>query len=262
MRGDLPISDASVSKASGWENPQACDTARKDMTNRFMVLLFAGLALSALMSLDGCVGRSVDHATQREGMKQPSVGTPRLHAHYEIVLVAIERSTQAEERYGVMVITHADSSPGSMNMAEDQLMKLIWLPPEGRLPFVLVNKEAHAITIPWDDAAYVDGLGRTHRVLHSSVRVWNPGDSQVPSMVLSQDRLADFLLPIESAQLGRNAWTSSPLFPCTQGLYCDQQAALAHQGLTYQVLLPLRVGLETFRYVFTFRVKTVEIRRD
>lgn len=232
------------------------------MPSRFIVLLFAGLTLSAPVLHYGCVGRPADQAIPWERMKPPSVGSPRVHAHYEIVLVVIERPAHAEERYGVMVITHAASSTGSMNMAEDQLVKLIWLPPEERLPFVLLNKGEHAITIPWDDAAYVDGLGRTRRVLHSSVRVWNPGDSQVPSMVLSQDRLADFLLPIESAQLGRNAWPSSPLFPCMHGLYCDQQAALAHQGLTYQVLLPLQVGLETYRYVFTFQVKTVEIRRD
>lgn len=232
------------------------------MPSRFIVLLFAGLTLSAPVLHYGCVGLPADQAIPWEGVKPPSVGTPRVHAHYEIVLGAIERPAHVKERYGAMVITHAASSTGSMNMAEDQLVKLIWLPPEGRLPFVLLNKGEHAITLSWDDAAYVDVSGRTHRVLHSNVRPWNSGDSQAPAMVLSNDRLADFLLPVENAPVGSTGWTLSPLFPCTNGLYCDHQAAVALQGLTYRVLLPLRVGLETFRYVFTFQVKTVEIRRD
>lgn len=218
--------------------------------------------LSVLLSLEGCVDHLADQAFQRGGNKRSGAAAPHLYAQYEIVLVAVERPSQAEARYGEMVVTQADSSTVSVNVAEDQLVKLIWLPPERRIPFVLLNKSEQSVTLLWHDVAYVDVLHRTHNAIHAGAQVSDPRVSQMSSVVFSKDRLADFIAPAEGASFGRSHWNLPPLFPCTKGFYCDQPLALAYKGLTYQVHLPLQVGPDTFPYIFTFQVNQVEIRND
>ena len=213
--------------------------------------------LSILVSFEGCI-----ETIQWDERKRSYAAAPHLYAHYEIVLIAVERPSQAESQYGDMKLIPAASAQLPVNVAEDQLIKIIWLSPERRLPFVLTNKSEQRISLLWEEAAFIDVLHQNHRVIHAGLRAGNSEDSQLPSTVSSNNQLADFLAPAETAPLGRSSNTSPPLFPCTKGEYCDQALALAQKGLTYQVLLPLQAGSDTFRYLFTFQVTSVEFRCD
>jgi hypothetical protein len=217
-----------------------------------------GLVAILLSSFSGC-----ERTAER---KRPYDAAPHYSVIYDIALVEVDRSAQAKARYGAMILSRSQVSDGFSHVAEDRLVKVVWLPPDRELSFEVLNKTGSSLRIPWDESAYVDITGQTHRLLHSGVKFTNRKLPQPPSILPSQGRLADFVYPSDLISYVPGGWAQPLMFPCVKPKYvchnAQRQRASAHKGLSYRVLLPLQVGTEIYTYTFTFKVNNVEIAND
>ena len=228
------------------------------MTGTHRIIAF-GLVAILLSSFSGCK-RTAERKKQYDA-------APHYSAIYDIALVEVDRSAQAKKRYGDMILSRSQASDGFSHAAEDQLVKVVWLPPDRELSFEVLNKTGSSLKIPWDESAYVDIAGKTHRLLHSGVKFADRKLPQPPSILPSQGRLADFVYPSDLILPGSHGgWAQPLMFPCVKPRYVckndQRQLASAHKGLSYRVLLPLQVGTKIYTYTFTFKVNNVEIFSD
>jgi hypothetical protein len=226
--------------------------------------------MTLLLPLWGCVAHDADaiYRQRAEERKKQYAAEPHYFAKYDIALVDVDRPAQAKDRYGDVSTRKIETSNGSVNQAEDQSVKIVWSVPLKEFSFELLNKLEQSIKIPWDEAAYVDISGQSHRVVHSGVKFSDLNASQPPSVVPAKGRLTDIMIPTDNVRFmpGRyGGWGQSTIFHCVKGYVCDdsnQRLALAQKGLTYRILLPFQLGAELYNYTFIFRVNNVEIVSD
>lgn len=80
------------------------------------------------------------------------------------------------------------------------------------LGFVLENKGARPIRIVWDETSFIDGSGRTHRVMHVGVRYADRAQPMPPTMVPPGSRVEDIILPVSYVEWSGGRWTRKPLY--------------------------------------------------
>jgi hypothetical protein len=201
-------------------------------------------------------------------------------ADYDIQLVSVERPESAKERYGEMTIDSVANDTTYRFMFEDSLVKILWIATSRRIAFHLFNKTNHSIKIPWDEAAFVDENGSTHRVMHSGIRYNERESPQPASVVVRKGSIQDIVFPtdyvyFESGKYG--GWKENPLFEdldyhfqsgyshLNSGKYASleqfTQVANSNVGKSYQVLLPIKIEDVVNDYIFTFEVKGVRTRQ-
>jgi hypothetical protein len=185
-------------------------------------------------------------------------------AYYDIGLSEVERPTQAKERYGEQKVTKVEEQGVEKYCTEDEMVKIVWVPTSSQISFILTNKTDHSIKIVWDEAAFVDENGMSHRVTHSGVKYIDRNNPQPPSVVVRKGTIMDFLIPsdyvyFESGEYG--GWKVLPLFP-EYGTTAEKLKAEAEKyiGKTIQVLLPLQIEDVVNEYIFIFKVSNVEVK--
>ena len=92
-------------------------------------------------------------------------------AAYVIPLKEVRQPESAEDRYGNVVVTpvEEDGHPGFA--FEDDLIRIVWFTSPSGFEFVLQNKTEHSMKLPWDEGAYVDAAGVSHRTIHGETIV-------------------------------------------------------------------------------------------
>jgi len=192
--------------------------------------------------------------------------------YYHIGLLEVEKPAEAKERYGESRIIKLEAGDTTKYSFEDELVKIVWLPPSDVLPFFLTNKTTHSMRIIWDEASYVDEYGVNHRVVHAGTKYIDRNQAQPPSVIVRGATLTDLIYPSDYVyweSKGRGlwgagkpiGWVEKPLFP-TSAQTTDELKAKAegHKGKTFQVLLPLQVEGIVNEYIFLFRIEDVEIK--
>lgn len=197
------------------------------------------------------------------------VGCTTYRAYYDIGLKEVERPAQAKERYGAQKITQVEEGGMEKYYFEDDMVKIVWIPTASQVSFVLTNKTDHSIKIVWDEAAFVDENGVTHRVMHSGVKYIDRNNPQPPSIVVRKGSVSDLIIPTDNIYYWSgydSGWRKTPLFP-TYSVVGDSTAATQlrskskkYIGKTIQVLLPLQIEDVVNEYIFTFEVKNVEVK--
>jgi len=188
---------------------------------------------------------------------------PWHHVIYNIGLEEVERPAQAEERYGEQKITQTQEGDIEKFYFEDDMVGIIWSPTSSQISFILTNKTDHSIRIIWDEAAYVDVPGESHRVMHSGVKYIDRNNPQPPSVIVRKGSLSDFVVPTDRVVYvsGRyGGWKTLPLFPNkSQHPSILEENALFYKDKTVQLLLPLQIEDVINDYIFTFKVNDVRI---
>ncbi|MGH7391531.1 MAG: hypothetical protein ACREM3_19030, partial [Candidatus Rokuibacteriota bacterium] len=192
-------------------------------------------------------------------------------ARYTISLSQVERPAKAKERYGEQKITQIQEEGALKYYFEDEMVRILWFPTSTNVAFVLNNKTDHSIRIVWNDAAFVDASGISHRVMHEGVKYADRNNPQPPSVIVRRGSVKDFILPTTNVHWvegyysrytsipGR--WSHMPLLPNSQVGGDPEKLRSTAQGLvgkTYQVLLPLQIEDVVNDYIFTFKVDRVE----
>jgi hypothetical protein len=198
--------------------------------------------------------------------------------NYSIELISVERPESAKERYGEIKIDSVTNDTSYKYLFEDSLVQILWVATSGKIAFHLFNKTDHSIKIPWDEAAYVDENGASHRVMHGGIKYSERENPQPPSVVVRKGSIQDIFFPTdyvyyEEGKYG--GWKNKSLFldydfhyesinmpSLNSGVYNTlddfKQAVIANLGKTYQVLLPLQIQDVVNDYIFTFKVKDIK----
>ncbi len=197
-------------------------------------------------------------------------GCQTISAYYDIKLKKVERPAQARERYGEQIITEFDEEGVNKYFFEDEMVNIVWIPTAQLISFILTNKTDHSIKIIWDEAAYVDENGVSHRVMHSGTKLIDRDNSQPNSVVVRNGTITDIIFPTENVyyiggQYG--GWRELPLFPTSWDSYHNAQDAEEWKnnakkciGKTIEILLPLQIEEILNDYIFTFEIENVEVK--
>ncbi len=199
----------------------------------------------------------------------PSITTYK--ATYEFSLTKVERPVKATKRFGKQKVDILKSDSKYKYFFEDNLVKVLWVVTNTQILFRIENKTDYSIKIPWDEAAYVDKNGSSHRVMHSGVKYTNRDAPQPPSVIVRRGSLEDIVFPTDyvrwnsGSRYTSGSWVEDPLFldydfhsSYSKGNYSTfddfNEAVTSNEGKQIQVLLPLQIQDVINDYIFTFTV--------
>lgn len=200
---------------------------------------------------------------------------PFYYGTYDISMSEVERPADAKERYGEQKITSLTEEGNLKYYFEDDLVKIAWLATSSSLSFVMENKTDHSIKIIWDEAAFVDEKGSSHRVMHSGVKYTDRNSSQPPTVVVRKGRIDDVIVPTDYVYFDEGyygqyytkkaEWKEKPFFESLQ--YGGDPKLLENEmrnnvGKTFSVLLPLEVENVVNDYIFNFKVDSYEYKGE
>ncbi len=207
------------------------------------------------------------------------VKTSTFTAQYSMSLSKVERPEKASQRYGTQKVDTVSTNPKYKFFFEDDLLRILWIADSRNISFSAVNKTDHSIKVPWDEAAFVDHDGATHRVMHSGVKYNDREKPQAPSIIVRRGSIEDIVFPtdfvrwVEGTRYTAGRWLEESLLPdyeyqskYTKGTYASYEdfsrTMQGYVGKTYQVLLPLQIEDVVNDYIFTFRVDGVIKKQD
>lgn len=231
------------------------------------LIVFFIIALSMSLIIAGCM-------TGLGSMKYTTYS-----ANYTLSLWKVERPEKASQRYGSQKVDTLSGNSKYKYSFEDDLVKILWLADSRNIGFSLENKTDHSIKVPWDEAAYVDENGKSHRVMHSGIKYTDRQNPQAPSIVVRKGTLEDIVFPTdyvrweEGSRYTAGRWAEDPLLPNYDfhGTYLTgtyptfnsfDTAVKSKVGKTYQVLLPLQIEDVINDYIFSFKVENVTTKID
>jgi hypothetical protein len=221
-------------------------------------ILFLVFIISTFVILDGCMTLQ-----------------PFYYGTYDISMSEVERPADAKERYGEQKITSTTEEGNLKYYFEDDLVKIAWLATSSSLSFIMENKTDHSIKIIWDEAAFVDDKGVSHRIMHSGVKYTDRNSSQPPTVVVRKGRIDDIIVPTDYVYFDEGyygqyytkkaEWKEKPFYESTQ--YGGDPKLLENEmqnnvGKTFSVLLPLEVENVVNDYIFNFKVDTYEYKGE
>jgi hypothetical protein len=182
-------------------------------------------------------------------------------ASYSVGLQTVERDAKAQEQFGVANAAEVNEGDSVAFVLEDGLMRITWVVEEARLPFVLENKTDQPIRIIWNDAIFMDLNGAPHKVMHRDVRYSQRGEPQAPTTVKPGETREDYILAINLPYQESDAsWREDPfLKPYRRMSRAELEPALLNVGRSFVAILPLEFQGEVHEYVFTFRVRDVQL---
>lgn len=206
----------------------------------------------------------------------PTPKTEFYTAVYQISLSKVERPEKASARYGLQKVDAVTTDNKYKFSFEDDLVRVLWLVGSRKVSFLLQNKTDYSIKIPWDEAAFVDEFGRSHRVMHSGVKYTDRDKPQPPSVIVRKGSIEDIVFPTDyvswssGTRYSAGSWDEKSLFldhdfhgAYLKGTYSSldafEKAVTNNVGKQIQVLLPLQIQDVINDYIFTFNVDKVTV---
>lgn len=202
-------------------------------------------------------------------------------AFYSFSLQNVERPEKTSQRYGPQKIDTLSNEKKYKFYFEDELVRILWDINVLKIVFSLQNKTDHSIKIHWDEAAYMDENGRSHRVMHTGIKYTDREQSIPPSVVVRKGIIEDIVFPTdyiyweEGSRYTTGRWKEKPLFSPYLDIHCTyyqkgeypsfeafDKVAKSKVGKTIQVLLPLQINDVVNDYIFTFKIEDVSTRQE
>lgn len=190
-------------------------------------------------------------------------------AKYTFSLFKVERPEKSSQRYGSQKIDTLSEKTYKFYF-EDDLVRTLWSVSNRSIAFSIKNKTEHSIKILWDDAAFIDQTGSSHRVVHSGIKINQRQQQQAPSIIARQSSIEDNLFStdhVTETTLTNTGWIEVPFFveyyystnpEKTFATFEDfDRFVKSNVGKTIQALLPLQVEEVINDYIFSFKVVNV-----
>jgi len=138
---------------------------------------------------------------------------------------------------------------------EDDSIRIEFAISKRELGFVLRNKTANPVRIDWNEVAFVDDAGESHKVMHSGIRYVERDKPQAPTIVPPTAKVQDIVFPIDyvwysPGQYG--GWSELPFFP-------EGPMAGNYKGKSFSVFMPLEVNGAVKNYSFVFKITDIEM---
>jgi hypothetical protein len=111
------------------------------------------------------------------------------------------------------------------------------------------EQSSYPIRLDWDQMAYVDLDGSSHRVIHKGVRLMQKDAPQPPSTVAPGSSVEDFLYPSDKVSWDSSIgeWMEAPIWPSMQS-----------PGQTFGIFMPIAVNGNVKNYLFTIKIADVQ----
>ncbi|MFA5182503.1 MAG: DUF1566 domain-containing protein [Syntrophales bacterium] len=223
------------------------------------------------------IGSGPSAKQQHYSDSTPSASKTKTYlADYQISLKKVERPEKAGNRYGLQKVDIVKDDAKYKFSFEDDMVRILWFVDSKKISFMLQNKTNYSIKIPWDEAAFVDELGRSHRVMHSGAKYNDRDKPQPPSIIVRKGSFEDIVFPTDyvtwspGSRYTTGEWVEKPFFLdqdyhglYTKGQYSSpddfEKAVSMNVGKQIQVLLPLQIQDVINDYIFTFVVEKVNV---
>jgi hypothetical protein len=190
-------------------------------------------------------------------------------ATYDIRLVNVETDKQDK---GTI-----DNDPTMENsyIFKNNELTFKWNPDLIKFIFELENKSDKTIKIIWDNSAFIDENGLSHKIIHSGVKFIDRQNSQQPSIVIKRSKILDSIQPSDYIKwvegfYGRytsfqGEWDEKPIFQkgfsgesYEKGKFSD--IVTSKIGKKVRILLALEVSEKQKEYIFEFEVKNASLK--
>jgi len=135
---------------------------------------------------------------------------------------------------------------------EDDKISLAFAVTTTEIRFVLQNKTDGPITIDWDQVAFVDLSGKSHRVIHGGTKLADRDKPQARTVVPPTARMEDMIWAADYVELVGTEWVQNPILP-------SSHLAVNYKGQTFSVFMPLDLDGQRKNYLFTIEITDVEI---
>lgn len=208
--------------------------------------------------------------------------TPKITTYkavYQISLMKVERPEKASNRYGPQRMDAVTTDKKYKYSFEDDMVRILWFVSSSRIAFLLQNKTDYSIKIPWDEAAYVDEMGRSLRVMHSGVKYTDRDKPQPPSVIVRRGSIEDIIHPtdyvhwVSGTRYSAGRWSEKPLLLDMdfQGQYLTgkysslddfEKAVKKNIGKQIQILLPLQIQDVINDYIFTLNIDSASVSSE
>jgi hypothetical protein len=223
-----------------------------------------GVGIGELIALgvvvtDLATGAAVEHQPMLASVTLPA---DRYSGAFEVELEDVLRTIEGRDAKVAHVPVPLSPAQVRQLLFQDAAIQVQWaLRPNG-LNLVLENRSDRSIKVYWDDAAYVDPSGFSHRLIRHGARLSDKDHAQVPSVIPAKARLDDLLAPAESFGRGDGPWGDDGLLPnVTNRIKADlDEVAAPFIGQTIKVVLPIRIQGVVSDYTFRFRIKGVSVK--
>lgn len=234
-------------------------------------LIYPMILAAAVLIMTTCAGPTIAPTTIAH--RQPDY-----ICQYDISLHQVERPTEASQRYGVQKITKAPKKGPGKYIFEDEMIQIIWLVnPDPKtefglandISFSLKNKTTYSIKIIWDETAFVDTAGASHRVIHAGVKYSQRNNPQPPSVIVRSGTFSDIVVPSDYISYTRGifGWRTKNILPSEMDKIWRKETpqafksrAKSYVGKTIQILMPLEIQGVVNEYIFIFRVNAVAFK--
>lgn len=168
--------------------------------------------------------------------------------HYTMPLVQVERPADAEQQYGPVELTEADSG----FVFSDSLVRMAVVALEGSFAVTVTNRSAHTITFEWGSAAYVDRDGVASPVVSGETRCMDAGRSVPPAHPIPRGATAVLqIIPTSHVHTGLGCWVSGFV---SRG---DSARTAELEGREIRLTMPFRIRETINEYTLVFRLQGV-----
>lgn len=142
------------------------------------------------------------------------------------------------------------SASGGLAFEEENFF-LSFAPTHENINLLFTNRSSRFIKINWDEAAYVDKDGVSHRLITKGVKYEDKDRPQTPTMVAPKSRVSESVLPADNVYQKYLRWQARPMFPeLTDITVIDQW-----DRTTFRLLLSLEIDGQRRPYEFEFKVR-------
>jgi hypothetical protein len=180
-----------------------------------------------------------------------------IEAKYTFVLL---RKSVSEEQRPPNVATRSNKlatkpAPAEFGTTDlhfaDRNIDIAFAISKSEVGFVLKNLSQEPLELNWNQVAYVDVGGKSHRVMHTGVKYIERDQPFAPTIIPPSAKIDDIVLPTDYVFFGGGDWSRMAFFP-------DGERAAAYKGLTFALFMPVKANGFVKNYMFKFKVADVE----
>jgi hypothetical protein len=131
---------------------------------------------------------------------------------------------------------------------EDEFVRLVFSVSEKQIGFAIQNKTATAITIDWNQLAYIDPSGGSHKVIHQGVKYASSGEMMAPTVVPPTANVSDLIYPADYV-----TW-DDVLHDWVKKSILAERDQEKHIGESFSAFMPLQINEGKKEYLFTFKI--------
>jgi hypothetical protein len=175
--------------------------------------------------------------------------------------------TKYNYSYGLLGSDNIVLDSNSVMHFEDSLLAIDFAIGQKNVSFSMQNKSGKTARIFWDETLFIKN-GSAGRVMHSGVKFTERNNAQPPSILPSNTKHEDVIIPTENvywrdgyysaSYSNPGGWETRDLFPAydmNKQEVVDQ--ILNSKGLEFQVFMPIQFGDTKKEYTFRFKIRTV-----